>query len=209
MKVYISKKELQVDTWSPISEKYSKGNVTLTVREILSYTISQSDNIDCDVLFKLVGGTLVVQNYMNSIGIKDVSIKYTEQQMHDNHAFQFTNWTTPLAAVELLTKTYTSSVLSEGSKAELWRMMRETTTGPKRLKGLLPKDVVVAHKTGSSGKDKKGITVATNDIGMITLPNGDHVFLAVFVTTSSESEETNDEIIAKIARVVWEYYTTK
>lgn len=207
--VVIPKKELQQDTWSPIAEKYKNGDATLTVREILSYTISQSDNIGCDVLFKLVGGTKVVHNYMKQLGITNVAIKATEQQMHENGAKAYTNWTTPSSAAEILQKAYTPAILSESSKKELWKMMEETTTGPKRIKGLLPADAVVGHKTGSSGQDSHGVSVATNDIGMITLPNGEHVFLAVFVNESSEKPDTNDEIIAKIARVVWDYYITK
>jgi beta-lactamase class A len=210
-KIHISAKELNVDSWSPIAEKYkdSTAGVTLSVREILSYTISQSDNVGCDALFELVGGTSAVHSYMKSIGIEEISIKATEAEMHRDYAKQFTNWTTPLAAVTLLHKAFTTSLLSQNSKKEFWRMMEETITGTNRLKGLLPANTIVAHKTGSSGQDKKGVTMASNDIGIITLPNGRHVAIAVFVTNSVESPKTNDRIIAKVALAVYKHFSTK
>nr|AMP47713.1 classA [uncultured bacterium] len=83
--------------------------------------------------------------------------------------------------------------------------MIETTTGPKRLKGLLPDGTVVAHKTGSSDTNDKGITAATNDIGIITLPNGKHFAIAVYVSDSSEKSDVNEKIIAEICKSVWDY----
>ncbi len=88
----------------------------------------------------------------------------------------------------------------------LWKAMIETTTGSKRLKGLLPLGTVVAHKTGYSGVNKQGITAATNDVGIVTLPSGQHFAIAVFVYLSSETHETNEKIIAEIAKMAWDYF---
>jgi beta-lactamase class A len=81
--------------------------------------------------------------------------------------------------------------------------MLESTPGAKRLKGLLPAGANVAHKTGTSGTDK-GVTAATNDIGIITLPNGRHLAIAVFVADSPADEATREGVIAKIAKAVWD-----
>ncbi len=48
------------------------------------------------------------------------------------------------------------------------------------------------------------MTAATNDIGLITLPNGQHLAIAVFVSDSSADEATREAVIAKVARAVWE-----
>ena len=87
--------------------------------------------------------------------------------------------------------------------------MRETGTGEGRLKGQLPKGTVVAHKTGSSGANKEGITAAVNDIGIVFLPNGKHYFISVFVTNSTENADTNEKIIADISKVTWDYFKIK
>ena len=84
--------------------------------------------------------------------------------------------------------------------------MTESPTGPRRLKGLLPKDATVAHKTGTSGT-RNGINAATNDVGIITLPNGRHVAIAVFVAESPADEAAREEVIAKIAKAVWDKWS--
>ena len=86
------------------------------------------------------------------------------------------------------------------------KIMLATTTGPKRLKGLLPADAVVAHKTGTSPTNAEGLTPATNDIGIITLPNGKHLAIVVMVCNSKADDATRDSVIAKIAKAAWDYY---
>ena len=86
--------------------------------------------------------------------------------------------------------------------------MAESPTGPKRLKGLLPSGTVVAHKTETSGTDN-GVTAATNDLGIVTLPNGQYLAIAVFVSDSPADEETREGVIAKIARAIWNDVTSR
>jgi beta-lactamase class A len=52
------------------------------------------------------------------------------------------------------------------------------------------------------GRD--GITSATNDIGIITLPDGTHLAVAVFVSDSSADEATRESVIAQIAKAAWD-----
>lgn len=206
--LFVKKSDLLPDTWSPLRDKYPNGNVNLKLSDILSITVSQSDNNGCDILFHLIGGTDSVNNFIHRSGIVDVSIVATEEQMHKAWDVQFKNWTTPMAAVQLLKKYYQKSIISENSTKYLWKIMVETTTGPDRLKGQLPKGTEVAHKTGSSGS-QDNITAAFNDIGIITLPNGKHYAIAVFITDSKENDETNADIIADISKCVWDYYIDK
>jgi beta-lactamase class A len=83
--------------------------------------------------------------------------------------------------------------------------MEETSTGPKRIKGLLPKGTVVAHKTGSSGANEKGFIAATNDVGVVTLPDGRHVAIAVFVADATSDQGACEETIARIAKAIWNH----
>jgi beta-lactamase class A len=202
----IRKGDLLVNTWSPIQKKYPEGNVELPLSEILRYTVSQSDNSGCDILFRLLGGPERVNEYIHQLGVDEVAITATEQEMHQAWEVQYSNWTTPQAAVELLQQFYQGDILSDDSRQFLWRLMVETTTGPRRIKGQLPEGTTVAHKTGTSGTNEQGIMAATNDIGIMLLPDGEAVGLAVLVSDSPEDEEANQRIIADIARMVWDYY---
>lgn len=207
-KIKIDKKDLLLDLYSPIREEYPNG-VTLSISEILGYTVSASDNVGCEVLLKLIGGPKVVEEYCKENGIKDISIKFNEVEQQANWDLQFQNWTTPKAANEVLEKFYynKNKLLSQNNYDFVWKVMRETETGEGRLKGQLPKGTIVAHKTGSSGTNKEGLTAAVNDIGIVFLPNGKHFFISVFVTNSKENAETNEKIIADIAKATYDFYT--
>jgi len=208
-KILLKKRDLLPNTHSPLRDKYPNGNVQVPLSEILEYTISLSDNNGCDILFRLLGGTKSVHTYIQKLGIRDVSIQATEEEMHQEWNVQFTNWTTPFAVAQLLKKFHEKKVLSDKSTAYLWKVMAETTTGPDRLKGQLPAGTVVAHKTGTSGTNAQGITAAINDAGIVTLPNGKHFAIVVFVTNTKEDSKTNEKIIADIAKAAWDYFTTR
>ncbi len=210
-KIKIEKKDVLLDLYSPIKDKYPDGT-TLTIAEILEYTVSNSDNVGCEVLLRLLGGTQTVENYFVKNKFKDVAVKFNEEQQQTNWNLQFQNWTTPKAANEVLEAFYDNSrkLLSPESYDFIWKIMRETETGKNRLKGQLPENTVVAHKTGTSGVNKlTGVTAAVNDIGIVFLPNGQHFFISVLITDSKENAETNEKIIADIAKTAWDYFTTK
>ncbi len=185
---------------SPIRDKFPKGT-SLTVEELLRYALVESDGTASDVLMRLAGGPAAVQAYLTSFGIKEMIVLDTEQAFTQDHSLQFRNYATPEAAVALLRALYERHGMSESSRALLLKLMTESTTGPKRLKGLLPLGTAVAHKTGTSGTEK-GITAATNDIGIITLPNGRHLAIAVFVADSPADEATREGVIARIAEAI-------
>ncbi|AIM37088.1 beta-lactamase [Sphingobacterium sp. ML3W] len=209
--IKITKKDMTPEIWSPIREKYPKG-VTLTIREILEYTLTLSDNIGCDVILKLLGGPQVVERYFTNMGFSDISIKINEKTMQSDWESQFRNWATPREINKILQTFYVNekNLLSLEQYDFLWSTMISTNTGLNQLKGQLPKHTVVAHKTGSSGTHKKtGITAALNDVGVILLPNGEYFVISVFVTNSKENQETNENIIADIAKQAWDYFVNK
>ena len=198
-----------VINWSPIKEKFPNGT-TMTLGEIIKYTVSQSDNNGCDILLRLIGGTAVVEKFLLQNQLSDISIKASEGDMHKDWNIQFQNWASPIALNQLLIKSYAKGndrILSEKSYRFLWKTMRETSTGMKRIKGQLPQGTIVAHKTGASGSIDKIVTPATNDIGIIFLPHGNPIFISVLVSNSYEDEETNEKIISSIAKMTWDYYS--
>jgi len=208
-KIHITKTDLLTVTYSPLKDKYPEGNTDITLKELLEYTVSKSDNNGCDILFRLIGGPLKVNDYIHSIGIQGISIVATEQEMHKDWNVQFTNWCEPMAMARLLELIYQGNKLSQQSNDFLKKQMTETTIGPNRIKGLLPEGTIVTHKTGSSNTNDKGITAATNDVGIVTLPNGQHFAIVIFVVNSPEKIEIREGVIAQITKAVWDYYTQK
>jgi beta-lactamase class A/beta-lactamase class A VEB len=208
--IEIRKDELLPGLYSPIREEYPEGT-SMKLSDIIEYTVSQSDNAGCDVLLRLIGGPKAVEEYFVNNHIKDVSIKFNEEEQQADWDLQFQNRTTPQAANETLAKFYYNNeeLLSERCYDFIWKTMKETETGANRIKGQLPEGTIVAHKTGTSGTNKDGLTAAVNDIGIVFLPNGKHFFVSVFVADSRENAETNERIIADIAKACWDYFTAK
>lgn len=208
-KILIKKSDLLENTWSPIRKKYPEGNIEIPLSELLKYTVAQSDNNGCDILLRLLGGTYIVQKFMDENGIKNVKIIYNEEKMHDGFQFHYGNWTTTNSANDLLKKFNDEKLISKNSTKFLMETLLETNTGNTKLVAQLPKGTPVAHKTGSSGKNEKGLTIAENDIGIVTLPNGKKYAISVFVSDSMESEETNTKTIADISKIVFDYFSRK
>lgn len=196
--------------WSPLRKKYPNG-AEVTLAEIIKYTVAWSDNVGCDVLFKLVGGTKAAQLYMHNIGIKDITIAHTEIVMQAKWENQYDNLTTPKAANQVLRRFFenTNDLLNADSREFLLNILKETKTGKKSIRGLLPEETIVAHKTGHSGKNSQGLTGALNDIGIVFLPNNSYFYISVLVNDSKESDETNQGIIAEIAKLTWDFFKNK
>lgn len=204
--IFVGKGDLLPDTWSPLRDLYPSGNVSLPLRELLKYTVSESDNNACDILFRLVGGPGKVQKYIKRSGIIDVNIVSDEAHMHSSWDEQYKNSTTPLSALNLLCRFHSGNLLKSDSYVSLLNMMAETSTGLNRIKGLLPADVMVAHKTGTGGVDPDGKISAVNDIGLITYTDGSTVAIAVFIKDSRLQYEENERIIAEIAIYISRFF---
>ena len=186
---------------SPIRDRNPKG-AELSIRELLRFAVSESDGTASDVLLKLIGVD-VVSKYLNDLGINELVVANSEKEIGQDWDTQYRNWASPAGSVQLLRSLHERRGISEQSQQLLYKFMTETPTGPKRLKGLLPKTAVVAHKTGTGGTSD-GVAAATNDIGLVTLPNGRHLAIAVFVADSRADLETREAVIAQIAKAVWD-----
>jgi beta-lactamase class A len=208
-KIHVTKKDLLPNTWSPLREKYPQGNVDITLAELLAYTVSESDNNGCDILFRLAGGTNTVERYIHGFGVENIAIAATEEEMHKGWEVQYRNWSTPAAMGQLLGMFYQDTILSKKTKAFLWELMVNTKTGPRRLKGLLREGSIVAHKTGSSGANDEGLVAATNDVGILSLANGKHVVVVVFVSDAATDEEACERVIAEVAKAAWDCFSKR
>ena len=203
-KIEFSKNELaNPGQRSPLRDENPNGG-SATVDELLRLAVSESDGTACDVLTRLAGGPVGLQSYIDSLGISDIKAPKTHREFGKEWSLQYENWATPEAAVKLLDVLHRGeSGIEQQQKDLLIKYMTEGPTGANRIKGLLPPGTRVAHKTGSSGT-RDGVAAATNDVGIITMPNGKHIAIAVFVGDSKADEKTREAIIAKTAKAVWD-----
>src|SRR4051794_10714004 len=191
---------------SPIRDLHPSGT-ELTVSNLLRYMVSESDGSACDVLLGLLGGSAAVDRYLQNLGVTNVVVANTEKEIGQDEFVQYRNWAAPKGITQLLRILHDGDALSVSRRKLLLQFMTDTSTGLRRIKGLLPPGTVVAHKTGSS-RMVNHLTAATNDAGIITLPDGRHIVIAVFVSDSRADDAIRDAVIAKISRAAWDYWTS-
>jgi len=107
---------------------------------------------------------------------------------------------TPDAMSELLLKLYAQPILKPETKTLLLDILRRCETGLSRLKGVLPPNTEVMHKTGTIG-------MTANDVGIITLPgDAGHLVISVFTKSSEKPLPDRERSIAEVTRVLHDYY---
>jgi beta-lactamase class A len=111
---------------------------------------------------------------------------------------------TPAAMTALLVKIVDTDLLTPVHRATLLEIMQRCQTGTGALKGMLPPDTPVAHKTGTLAE------VVANDVGIITLPQAaGHLAIAVCVKSpdaQSDAASACQRVIAHSTRAVYDYY---
>lgn len=206
-KVRVTKADLVPEPLgSPLREAHPQGEVDLTVDALMDLMMTRSDGTASDVLLRLVGGPERVTAYLRTLGVDGVVVATSELEMSRGEEVQYRNWATPDSMLVLLRAVQEGRGLSKASRARLLALMTGSLTGVHRLKGRLPAGTVVAHKTGTS-RTVGGLTRATNDVGIVTLPDGRHVAIAVFVSDSPADEATREGVIAAVAREAWDWWT--
>lgn len=112
--------------------------------------------------------------------------------------------TTPAAMTDLLVKIATTDILTARNRAVLLEVMQRCQTGTGAIKGMLPPDTLVAHKTGTLAE------VVANDVGIITLPNNTgHLAISICVKSpdaQSDAASACQYAIAHSTRAVYDYY---
>lgn len=190
-------------TYSLLQDKYPQAEVDIPLRELLRLAVSLSDNTAADVVLRLIGGPNVVGTYIRSIGVRGFHLEDGEHGLARDVATQYRNWFEPAAAVRLLRRISENSPLTPDHTQILLEWMEVSPTGPHRIRGELPSGTIVMHKTGTSATGH-GVAYATNDVGLITLPDGRRLAIAIFVTDSAADEATRDAVIAHIAKAAYD-----
>jgi len=192
--------------YSPLRDRYPHGGVELSLRELLRQAVEVSDGTASDVLLRLAGGGESVTRFVRGLGVTDMTVATSEAEMARGDDVQYRNWASPLAAIQLLRAIQEGPGLSPSSRALLLEFMTASVPGARRIRGLLPAGTLVAHKTGTSGT-AGGLTRATNDVGIVRLPDARHLAVAVFVADSKADEATREAVIARIARAAWDRWS--
>lgn len=201
-KFTLTREELAIPGGKTLTEALHGGN-SMKVHSLLEYMTHVSDNISFFGLTRRVGGGKKIEEYIKSIGLQGIGVTQREGEPYVDFSNPYDTWCTPQDMAKLMVKFYKGELMSKTSTDTLRSIMERTTGGTKRIKGLLPEGTIVAHKTGSSDT-KDGKTIAINDIGIVTLPNGQHVAMAIYVHDITGDMEYGESVIAAVAKAIYD-----
>lgn len=204
--VKIDRNRLDSKTWSPMMKDYSELVISLTVRDLLRYTIAQSDNNASNLMFKDMVNVAQTDSFIATlIPRSSFQIAYTEEEMSADHNKAYSNYTSPLGAAMLMNRLFTEGLIDDEKQSFIKNTLKECKTGVDRIAApLLDKEgVVIAHKTGSGYVNENGVLAAHNDVAYICLPNNISYTLAVFVKDFKGNESQASQYVAHISAVVY------
>lgn len=209
--VAVSADELKENTWSPMRDKYGVRDIRLPLSEILEYSLAQSDNNACDILFRLTGGPAVADSLMKALGYSDVAIVSTEDDMHRDTGLCYQNSSTPVAMAALFDRFYRQGMCHDSPVHEaIGSIMMRCSTGNNRLPApLMPTNARIGHKTGTGDTNPQGRIIAVNDAGYIFLPDRSGYGIAVFISDSGYGMAETEQIIADISEIVFKGVSKK
>ena len=98
--VKIDRNRLDSKTWSPMMKDYSELVISLTVRDLLRYTIAQSDNNASNLMFKDMVNVAQTDSFIATlIPRSSFQIAYTEEEMSADQDRAYFNYTSPLGEI--------------------------------------------------------------------------------------------------------------
>ncbi|TCD04301.1 serine hydrolase [Erythrobacteraceae bacterium CFH 75059] len=175
--------------------------------DLIEIMIARSSNPATDALLAAVGGPGVVSNWMRRNGITEFSLdRDIATLVRDDGEFNpaihvdVRDSATPRAMVTFLRGLHEGHYLSPTSRQIILGAMSRTVTGQRRIRALMPMNAQVAHKTGS-------LNNTSSDVGIVTLPDGRAVAMAIYVTGQGTRLEREAKI-ASIARVLYDGFSS-
>jgi len=164
---------------------------------LMDRMIVHSDNRATDRLIAALGGPIVVDNWLRAHGLSGIRVdRNIAQLLSDRRDLQdVRDSSTPTAMLGLLRVIDSANALRPESRATLMDMMRRCATGSNRIRGILPPNVTVEHKTGT-------LNGYTGDVGYLTLPGGRRIAVVFFARGGSN----RPAVIATAARAIYETF---
>jgi beta-lactamase class A len=178
-------------------KKWAQVPRSVSVRQLLEYSLVDSDNTSSDKLLELIGGPAVLTERMRSLGFEGIAVRAPTKAMGPSG--ELPNEATSEAIAGLLASLQRGEVLQAPQRTLLWDILQHARTGERRIRAGLPPGTPVLDKTGTGGNG-----TATNDVGVVTLPgNGGHLAIAVLIAASSLPSKRQEDLIADIARAAF------
>lgn len=193
-KLFFTKKEIKEAGYSPITQQYI--NDGMTISELCAAAIMYSDNGAANLLIKKLGGLNQVNTFAQSIADNTFRIDRFEPELNTAIPSDLRDTTTPIMMAKDLEKLLLGNTLAPYQQNLLRTWLEHNTTGDLRIRASIPKDWIVADKTGT------GEYGTTNGIAILWPPNGKPIILVIYFTQYQKDAKAKDEVVAKATKVV-------
>ena len=186
--------------------------LALSTLNAVELSVTVSDNGATDVIYSRVGGPRAVNSWLQGLGLSDIDLgTKTVAETFDaptssapaSAAADGGRTATPTAMADLLARLQRGQLL-DAQRTDTMLDIMERTKG-ERISLQLPPGTVVRHKTGTLFA-AGGLSV--NDVGLIEMPGGGTIAIAVFIKDSPEtvSHSTRDKVIGGISRAIFDHF---
>jgi beta-lactamase class A len=173
--------------WAQVGQRFR-------VSDILYQMITRSDNTACAIFIDLLGYDSLNQSF-EQFGLNVTRINPTGMSLADHVNAQFDNYTTPREMGMMLEKIYDHQMVSDGASDLMLEIMKHTAA-PTRLAKFLPKNWVLARKSGLLRK-------SCHDCGIVFTPKGDYVICVL--TGNNANYKKAKGLIANIGQTAYGY----
>jgi beta-lactamase class A len=166
-----------------------------SLKDIITLMIIQSDNTATNILIDMAG-IENINKFLKDMGLEDTIL---QRKMMDFNARKDgkDNFTTAADMGKIFELIYKGLMIDETYSNLMQEILKNQLYN--EMTGLyMPKDVVVAHKTG----DLDGIN---HDCGIVYLPNCNYIFSVL--TWGAESNNISRRTVGEILRVVYEEFS--
>ncbi|MFE9480127.1 class A beta-lactamase [Streptomyces spororaveus] len=168
----------------------------LTVAELCSAAIAQSDNAAGNLLLRELGGPTAITRFCRSLGDRTTRLDRWEPDLNSAEPSRVTDTTSPRAIGRTYARLALGDALDPGDRERLNRWLLSNTTSGDRLRAGLPKDWAVADKTGA------GSYGTNNNVGIGWPPGRPPVILAILSTMPEPTAPRDNTLIARTAKLL-------
>ncbi len=179
-------------------ELYQQTGTKLPLSALVYEMIITSSNLATNIIIEMVGGKNVTQT-MRSLGANDIQVL---RGVEDNKAFAkgLNNSTTAYDLMLIFEKIAKHEVVNAKACDDMIRILLDQTHNT-LIPALLPKEVKVAHKTGT-------ITGVHHDSGIVFLPDG-RKYVLVILSKNLEDDEAATKAMAVVSKMIYDYVVSE
>jgi beta-lactamase class A len=182
----------EVDAGRRTLDETIGGTTALTLMEQM---LIHSNNQSTDRLIATLGGPAAVNGWLRAHRLSGIRVDRNIAQLlaatRDLHDIRDSS--TPVAMLQLLRLIDSGGALSPQSRTLLLDIMRRCATGRNRIRGMMPPEATVEHKTGT-------LTGYTGDVGFLTYPDGRRIAVVFF----ARGGDNRPAVISTAARAIYD-----